>query len=164
MTGSDFPFHLFTKVHRFFEKTNKITTNYQNLELSDPWRLYVAWCPKRNSDFWRELLKALNIPIYIGSFRAGSECSRAIRAYALFALLCPVSGRFGVLLDSLMRITPREGRKCPSLAPWLPATTSTTRADTTRGQDRTEHHHHHHRQPEITRSPQRQPEGNLESF
>lgn len=28
--------HLFTKVHRFFEKTNKITTKYQNLELSDP--------------------------------------------------------------------------------------------------------------------------------
>ena len=74
------PLHPITKVHPFFEKTNKIATKYQNLESSDPWRLPVACCPWWNFDFWRTLLKTLNI--YIGSFRAPLPC----------LLLCPGSG------------------------------------------------------------------------
>ena len=149
MSGSDSP-SSDTKVVRFFWKTNKITTNYQNLELSDPWRLYKACCPKRNFDFWRKLLKALNTPIYIGSFRAGSECSRVIRAYALFTLLCPVSGLPGVQAPSGSWWSERgNGIPCGARTP---CSTGSTRAGTTRGQDRTRQDTTtgNHRQPPAT--------------
>ena len=135
-----------TKVVRFFEKTNKITTNYQILELSDPLRPYMACCPKRNFDFWLNLLKALNIPIYIGSFRAVSDCSRFRAPSPCSGLPGPSWAFLGSRLLQALWWSER-GQEMPlpnSLQP--PATTSS--ACNQRSPD-----HHHQR-----------PEGNLESF
>ena len=118
--------------------------------------------------FLAETPKSLNTPIYIGSFRAPFALVLADPGSCPFRAPLPC---FGPVLDSLMRNTPGEDRKTPSTllqALGLNATTGSTREQDRTGQDRTPPattgNHFQRLQPEITRSPQRQPEGNLESF
>ena len=133
MSGSDFPSICLQMYTVFFEKTNKITTNYQNLELSDPWRPYMACCPKRNLDFWRNHWRPW-IHLYIGRFRAPLPRFGPVRNVAGWSglqpvsrSLCPVSGLHGVQAPSGSLMIRERAGNAPSLTPCnhrqpLPAT------------------------------------------
>ena len=131
MSGSFFPSSVCKGSPFFFEKTNKITTNYQILELSDPWRPYKPCYPKRNFDFWRKLLKALNTPIYIGCLLAP------------FALFGPVRGIAGLPDED----HPERGQEMPLPGSLTPCN---HRHHQSRHHQRTGQEHHHHRQPPAT--------------
>lgn len=106
------PFICLQRYTIFFEKTNKITTKYQNLELSDPWRPYMACCPWWNFDFWRKR----------GFSRLlGHSRGTYLLYIGVLCRSCPALPWFGVLLDSRRdhpersrEITPRECTREPA--------------------------------------------------
>ena len=139
--------HLFTKVPRFFEKTNKTTTKYQNLELSDPWRLYKTCCPKRNFDFWQ----TLNIPIYREFLHPFLPCFGTPWAFLGSRLLQALGWSEKGQEIPCGALPGSQAPRLPGArTPWWGSPREEPRDHPERAppQDRTGHHHCNHQRPE----------------